>query len=39
MKLRRAVKYCSYVKLALAGAGKSVTALETASYISADVYG
>ena len=37
MKLRRAVKYRSYVKLALAGlagAGKSVTALETASYLS-----
>jgi hypothetical protein len=37
MKLRRAVKYRSYVKLALAGlagAGKSVTALETARYLS-----
>ena len=37
MKLRRAVKYRSYVKLALAGlagAGKSVTALETATYLS-----
>lgn len=37
MKIRRAVKYHSYVKLALAGlagAGKSVTALETAKYLS-----
>jgi hypothetical protein len=37
MKLRRAVKYRSWVKLALAGlagAGKSVTALETAGYLS-----
>lgn len=36
MKLRRAVKYRSWVKLALAGlagAGKSVTALETAGYL------
>lgn len=37
MKIRRAVKYRSYVKLALAGlagAGKSVTALEAAMYLS-----
>jgi len=37
MKIRRAVKYRSWVKLALAGlagAGKSVTALETAGYLS-----
>jgi hypothetical protein len=37
MRLRRAVKYRSWVKLALAGlagAGKSVTALETAGYLS-----
>jgi hypothetical protein len=37
MKIRHAVKYHSYVKLALAGlagAGKSVTALETAMHLS-----
>ncbi len=37
MKIRRAVKYRSFIKLALAGlagAGKSVTALETARYLS-----